>query len=124
MAESSRWNLEFFREKDGSLPVGEWLESLPTNVRAKMAAVIEKLAVYGPTLDFPYSCQVEGRLRELRTRIGKSRYRVLYCFDSRRTAILLHGFQKNSAAIPAQDMQIGMRRMQAHFERISKRSEK
>ncbi len=124
MTDPKRWPLEFFRESDGSLPVAKWLDSLSIEVRAKVAALVEKLAEYGPTLDFPYSSQIEGRLRELRMRIGKSRYRILYCFDNRRVAVLLHGFVKNTAQIPDRDKQVGMLRMEAHFHRTAKRGDK
>lgn len=89
-----------------------------------MAALIEKLAEHGPTLDFPYTSQIEGKLRELRLRIGKTRYRVLYFFDSRQTGILLHGFTKTTAAVPEGDKAIGRRRMNAHAERLLKRGGK
>jgi len=62
-------------------------------------ARIELLKKFGPTLDYPYTSQIEGKLREARLRIGKTRFRVLYFFDEDRTAFLLHGFTKNAAAV-------------------------
>lgn len=124
MADSNRWSVEFFRERDGSLPVADWLDSLPLEVRAKVASLIQKLAEYGPNLDFPYSSQIEGRLRELRTQVGKAKYRILYCFDARRTGVLLHGLAKASPKTPDADKQLGMRRMLAHFDRIARKGEK
>lgn len=124
MNKSNRRALEFFRERDGSFPVQEWLESLPTDVRAKFAAHIEVLAEHGPTLDFPFTSQIEGKLRELRMRIGKTRYRVLYFFDSRQVGVLLHGFSKDTAAVSAADKNVGLQRMQLHSDRILKRGGK
>lgn len=57
----------------------------------------------GPTLDYPYTSQIEGPLREVRLRVGKTRYRVLYFFDDERTAVLLHGFTKNTPAVEEVD---------------------
>ncbi|PYM81566.1 MAG: hypothetical protein DME13_19790 [Candidatus Rokuibacteriota bacterium] len=51
--------------------------------RAKLLAVIKLLEELGPTLPFPYSSQVEGKLRELRTHYGETHYRVFY-FGHRR----------------------------------------
>jgi hypothetical protein len=44
--------------------------------------LISKLKEHGTTLPFPYSSQVDGRLRELRTGFGKTRLRILYFGDA------------------------------------------
>lgn len=98
----------------GSIPVRDWLESLPEEVRGRFIARIYLLRESGPTLDYPYTSQIEGRLREARLRMGKTRYPVLYFFDKDRTAILLHGFTKNSAAIEEADQRIARSRMSKH----------
>jgi phage-related protein len=66
--------VDFFRDDDGNLPVSKWLESLPEDVRGKVIARIDLLRDCGPTLDYPYTSQIEGRLREGRLRMGKTRY--------------------------------------------------
>ena len=71
----------------------------------------------GPTLDHPYTSQIEGKLREVRVRLGKTRYRVLYFFDEARVGILLHGFTKNTAAVEETDKKIGRVRMARHAEK-------
>jgi hypothetical protein len=72
----------------------------------------------GPTLDFPYTSQIEGKLREARLRMGKTRYRVLYFFDENRTAMLLHGFTKSTASVEEFDKKIGRVRMIKHEARL------
>ncbi len=124
MRQSNRRPLEFFRDDDGSLPVVQWLDSLPLDVRAKFAGHIELLAEYGPTLDFPFTSQIDGKLRELRMRVGKTRYRILYFFDSRQVGMLLHGFTKDTAAVSASDGDIGRQRMRIHANRLLKRGGK
>ena len=84
-----------------------------------MLARIELLKKFGPTLDYPYTSQIEGKLREARLRIGKTRFRVLYFFDEDRTAVLLHGFTKNTAAVEEIDKRIGRLRMASHEARLS-----
>lgn len=73
-----RWKVGFYEDADGKAPVEEFLDSLAAKQRNKLVALIEKLAEYGVDLPFPYSSQVRGKLRELRTRLGKTRLRILY----------------------------------------------
>ncbi len=106
-----RWQIQFFEKNDGSRPVQEWLDGLPEEVRGKVLARIDLLSEHGPTLDHPYTSQIKGKLREVRLRCGKTRYRVLYFFGENRTGVLLHGFTKNTAAVDDADKNIGILRM-------------
>jgi phage-related protein len=117
-----RWPVEFFADDEGSQPVRDWLDSLPEGARGRMLARIDLLAEHGPALDFPFTSQIEGRLREIRLRVGRVRYRVLYFFDRTRTAILLHGFAKRTEAVEEADKQIGRSRMDLHGARLEKQS--
>jgi len=119
---SGPWNVDFYKEDDGSLPVMEWLDLLVEEVRGKVIARIDLLRSGGPTLDYPYTSQIEGRLREARLRVGKTRYRVLYFFDESRTAVLLHGFTKNTAAVEESDKRIARSRMAQHEQRQKRKS--
>ena len=112
-----RWQVEFFEEENGGGPVQDWLDSLPEAVRGKVLARIDLLAEHGPTLDHPYTSQIEGKLREVRLRVGKTRYRVLYFFDEARAAVLLHGFAKSTAAVEESDKKIARARMARHAEK-------
>ncbi len=96
------------------MPVRVWLDTVPLEVRGKVLARIELLRTGGPTLDYPYTSQIEGKLREARLRVGKTRYRILYFFDEDRTAVLLHGFTKNTAAVEEADKKVGRARMASH----------
>jgi hypothetical protein len=116
------WKIDFYTGDDGSLPVRAWLDTVPRDVRGKVLARIELLKTGGPTLDYPYTSQIEGKLREARLRVGKTRYRVLYFFDEDRTAILLHGFTKATAAVEESDKKIGRARMASHESRLATRT--
>jgi hypothetical protein len=116
------WKIDFYTGDDGSLPVRSWLDTVPQDVRGKVLARIELLKTGGPTLDYPYTSQIEGKLREARLRVGKTRYRVLYFFDEDRTAILLHGFTKATAAVEESDKKIGRARMASHESRLAART--
>ena len=65
-------------------------------------------------MPFPYSSQVRGRLRELRTQQGKDKLRILYYGDAHRTFILLHGLVKRSDKLPEADLRIADERMRLH----------
>jgi hypothetical protein len=116
------WNIDFYTGDDGTLPVRIWLDTVPQDVRGKVLARIELLKTGGPTLDYPYTSQIEGKLREARLRVGKTRYRVLYFFDEDRTAILLHGFTKATAAVEESDKKIGRTRMATHEAKLAART--
>jgi hypothetical protein len=120
-----RSQIEFF-EDEGRQPVREWLDSddVPEDVKGRVLARIDLLAQHGPTLDFPYTSQIEGKLRELRFRFGKTRYRVLYFFDDRRAGVLLNGFTKDTDTVAESDKEIGRSRMNKHNERIRAEKEK
>ena len=79
------------------------------------------LAQHGPTLHFPYTSQIEGRLREMRMRLGKTRYRVLYFFNDDRIGVLLHGFTKDTAAVPVYDKNVAGVRMKDHINRMKQK---
>jgi phage-related protein len=116
-----RWHIEFFRDASGYIPVMVWMDGLPEEVRGKLLARIELLAQHGPTLDHPYTSQIEGKLREVRLRFGKTRYRVLYFFDEQRRGILLHGFTKNTESVEQADIDLATTRMKYHLRGLDKK---
>jgi phage-related protein len=114
------WQVDFYVDENGRAPVEEFLTDLPMAHRAKLLATIKLLEWKGPNRPFPYSSQVRGKLRELRSQQGRDRLRVLYFGDARRVFILLHGIVKRSAQLPAEDIQVAERRMQKHTRREGK----
>lgn len=46
--------------------------------RAAIAHAVEKLANLGPVLPFPHQSHIEGPIRELRPRAGRSPWRAFY----------------------------------------------
>ena len=76
-----------------------WYEKhLSESEQDSVAQVVTLLLGAGPHLPFPRSSGIAGsaypHMRELRIQHGGRPYRVLYAFDSRRTAILLLGGDK------------------------------
>jgi hypothetical protein len=112
------WCVDFFVDEHGHAPVEDYLTSLPAQHRAKLLALIKVLGQEGANLPFPYSSQVRGKLRELRTQQGKDKLRILYFGDARRVFVLLHGIVKRSDKLPEEDIRIAEARMELHGRRM------
>jgi phage-related protein len=118
------WIVDFYEDEEGNAPVEEYLEGLTVQQRVKVLALIKQLEQHGPTLPFPYSSQVEGKLRELRTKFGKTRLRVLYFGDANQEFQLLHGLIKDTEKLEQSDIDKGKERMLAHEEKLREAKEK
>lgn len=95
-----RTNVSFFRDDDGSIPVFEWLEQVRSkNDRAfrKCYALINLLRHFGSELRRPRADYLRDGVYELRTRVGKVNYRILYGFVGKNAALLACGLTKESA---------------------------
>ena len=76
----------------------EWWDTLSEGQQEELAATVELLMEYGPTLPYPYSSGIttsrHRHMRELRTQSGGEPLRTFYAFDPRRVSILLIGGTK------------------------------
>lgn len=95
-----------------------FLDGLPSKHRAKLLGLIAKLKEHGTTLPFPYSSQVDGKLRELRTRFGKTRLRILYFGDANQEFTLLHGVVKDSEKLEKSDIETAKKNMADHAQKL------
>lgn len=105
------WNYEFYQDEEGNEPVKDFILSLDAKKRGKLLQIIQILSEFGHNLPFPYSSQVEGKIRELRAHYGRSLYRILYYCDSEGVFILLHAFEKRAKRVPEKELKIAMDRM-------------
>ena len=105
------WPVEFYQDEEGGCPVEDYIGGLPDEHQGKILQVLQMLEEWGPRLPFPYSSQIEGRLRELRVHFGRTLYRILYYGDAYRSFVLLHAFEKRSPAIPEAALRLGTERM-------------
>ena len=75
-----------------------WWNDLTAEEQEDIDAGVRLLEIAGPTLKFPYSSGITGsahpRMRELRIQHKGRPYRILYVFDSQRSAVLLIGGDK------------------------------
>src|SRR6266481_5670280 len=111
-----RWDIEFYESDDDGCPVQDFLEGLDKRRRSKVVALIALLGEQGPTLPFPYSSQVRGKVRELRTQYAKERYRVLYFGGPKRTFVLLHVLEKSTEKLPEGEIKIAEERMKRYLK--------
>lgn len=112
----SPWMVAFYENDDEGCPVRVFLDALDKKRRAKVLATIRLLEEQGPTLPFPYSSQVRGKIRELRAHYGDEQYRVLYFGALGRVFVLLHAFAKRTEQVPERDVRIAQARMERHLE--------
>ena len=118
------WAVDFYEDASGDAPVEQFRDRLTEKQRAKLLGLITMLKDYGPTLPFPYSSQVRGRLRELRTQLGKTRLRILYFADANQEFQLLHGVVKDTQELEESDIKIGEARMADHARKSKEKSKK
>ncbi|HEX5445396.1 MAG TPA: type II toxin-antitoxin system RelE/ParE family toxin [Pirellulales bacterium] len=86
-----------FRDKDGSIPLQAWFESLEAQCPKafeKLAARILLLSRFGHELRRPHADFLRDGVYELRERLMKVQYRVLYFFHGQNMAVLSHGLTK------------------------------
>jgi hypothetical protein len=85
-------------EIEGTDKFHGWFSGLSPSVRISVAAKIDLLEEKGPSLGRPHVDTLKGskltNLKELIVQHGGEPYRVIFAFDPRRTAILLHGGRK------------------------------
>jgi phage-related protein len=109
----------WYQEPDGSVPVREWLDSLPAEARIRCLARLELLEQHGHRLDRPHAAYLGHDVYELRVRFYKVNYRMLYFFHGRTAAVVCHGLAKEKE-VPKQDLRIAAGRM-ARFKADPKR---
>jgi phage-related protein len=117
----ARLQAVFYRARDGSEPVDEFIQALGDPDRqAAIDFQIDRLNMLthaSPHLPFPHSSQVEGELRELRCHYGRELYRILYR-RSRNLIVLLHMFRKDTARLPEREIQVARERWADFQERM------
>jgi phage-related protein len=87
-----------------------FINTFDSSTIAKTLRTIDLLERFGPALRLPHSKPVAKGLFELRTR-GQQEVRILYTFHQG-SAVLLHGFVKKSAKMPAKELRVGLAKMQ------------
>ena len=103
----------FFTDDDGSAPLLDWLDRLPTKVQNKCIVRVERLERLGYELRRPEADQLSDGIYELRVRYGHVNYRILYFFHER-CAVISHGLTKEDV-VPQKEIDLALAR-KAKFE--------
>ena len=88
-----RFTVDFYREEDGTKPVGQFIRTLPIRMKAKVIGDLHLLEEYGNLARKPLSKHLEDGIFELRSIMGTDIVRILYFFEGNRIIIktsLLH----------------------------------
>lgn len=121
----------FYRDAEGVEPVDAFLEELLESSPLVVAKIDDAIEEHlngrkpgAPPPEFPISSQIDGELRELRVRFGRTRYRLLYQ-RSGNLIVLLHLFEKNTGVVPARHVETAKKRVadfQARMNAAPRRS--
>jgi phage-related protein len=79
---------------NGRVPVREWIDALPFEVKAACYAKLRLLREQGHTLRRPAVGEIGNDLWELRFRVNNIHHRIVYTFCGRNIVALLHSFTK------------------------------
>ena len=99
----------FYRDDDHSVPVLDWLRTLPAKARDKCLVRLERLHECGHELRRPEADYLRDGIYELRVRLGTVNYRLLYFFHGRTAAVVSHGLVKEDA-VPAREIAVARER--------------
>lgn len=110
-----------FRDRRGREPVNEFIDGLDPKPAAKIDGFVEEhlngREPSAPPPEHPISSQIQGELRELRVRFGKTRYRILFQ-RSGNLYVLLHAFEKNTGKVPQGEIAVAAKRWQDFKQRM------
>ncbi len=97
-----RTKVVFYKASDGTVPVLEWLEGLPSKAQLKCLTKIERLKQEGHELRRPEADLLTDKIYELRASLRGIHYRVLYFFYGNVAAVVSHGIVKEDRVPPAE----------------------
>ena len=97
-------------------PAQRFLDALPAKPRAKVGRFVSHLATLGPDLPRPYADALRDKIRELRVPYGRLQVRILYFFEGKRV-VLTQGFLKKTPAVPEEEIDRALRRMEDWLSR-------
>ncbi len=95
-----RTKVVFYREDDGTVPLLEWLDTLPTKLQDKCRARIERLRQFGHELRRPVADFLRDDICELRVAHLGVNYRMLYFFHGKAATVVSHGLAKERRVPP------------------------
>lgn len=95
-----RTRIVLFRDADGTVPLFDWFDRLPSKVVVKCRLRLERLRELGHELRRPEADLLRDGIYELRVGYQGVHYRMLYFFEGSIAAIVSHGLAKEQAVPP------------------------
>ena len=99
----------FYKDRQGYVPVLEWLDALPAKIQDKCVVKLERLRELGHELRRPEADLLRNGIYELRVGREGMNYRILYFFHGRMAAVLAHGLTKERE-VPSRDIERALER--------------
>lgn len=107
----SDWELVYYETIRGEQPVKEFLDTLSSRERARVADALDDLEAFGTELRMPQVRSIQDTpLWELRVR-GRIQHRVFYVAIRERRMLVLHAFTKKTQKTPAREITTALRRL-------------
>lgn len=105
--------VEYYKKRNGNIPVLEYLITIDVKMRAKAFSEIELLEKHGSDLKEPYVKPIKGDqykgLFELRVKFASNISRIFYFTYRQNTFVLLHGFTKKTEITPKRELDRAIR---------------
>jgi phage-related protein len=114
----SEWSVRFYSDANEKSPVTEWFESQDPKVQAKLLWIFELLEESGIDVGMPHVKPLGDKLYEVRARVDKNAYRVVYFLHTGQQFIMLHGFQKKTQETPKKDMKLAQKYLADFLSRV------
>lgn len=105
--------IHFFRAEDGTVPFLEWLADLEKRQRRafdKCLYLLDLLRQFGHELRRPQADLLRDGVYELRTKVGRVNYRILYGFVGKDLVLVSHGITKE-ATVPDKEIDQAVARL-------------
>lgn len=98
----------FYTKDNGKVPVAEFLDNLDKAIRAEITLEIKLLKEHGFNLREPHVKFIRDGLYELRIKVVRNHYRILYFFAKDKNIIMTNGFIKKDNKTPPKEIQTAL----------------
>ena len=116
------WKIEYYQKENGEIPVLDYLNSLPSKLKAKAFIEIELLEKYGIELKEPYTKAIEGKkykgIFELRVKFSSDISRIFYFTYKNGIFVMLNGFTKKTNKTPTTELEKALKYKNDYERRV------
>ncbi len=116
-----KFTVLFYETRTGRKPAEEFLLDLEPKMMAKMARVIQLLAVNGSNCGNHTLKELGDKIFELRAKVGSDISRVLYFFAVGKLIILINGFIKKTQKTPNREIERAKVYRKDYLERLDRK---